>query len=186
MTKENTVHLGKPKPSKSLKKGKKPVKKVSSKRSRKLVAHALLRDIVILRDKSCVCPPPAKGHSAVLQAGHLIPGTKGGTYFSLFNVFLQCQSCNQRHVHFPHYYTNWFIGEFGRIEYDKLCSESENMGLKSYEMEEMIVQLQAIKEKQLLAIELEKYFKPYFTQREILTGAWRSLEYGFSLKIGEE
>lgn len=165
--------IGKPKPEKKEKKNRKPVKKVSSKHTLKLKAHALLRDIVILRDKKCVCPPPERGHSAILQAGHVIPGTKGGTYFSLKNVNEQCSGCNGRHVYFPHYYTNWFIRTFGQVEYDLLCSEAENMGLKNHEIEEIIFELQAIKDKQLLAIELGKEFKPYYTQQEILSGSWR-------------
>ena len=173
--KHGAFMIGKQKPEKT-RKGKKPVNKVSNKHARKLVAHALLRDIVILRDKKCVCPAPARGHSEVLQAGHLIPGTKGGTYFSLKCVHVQCSGCNGRHVHFPHYYTNWFIRTFGQVEYDLLCTEAENIGLKPYQVEEIILELQAIKDKQLLAVELEKEFKPYFTQQEILSGAWRNKE----------
>jgi hypothetical protein len=165
------------KPKKQEKKIKKPVNKVSSKHARKLVAHALLRDIVILRDKKCVCPPPAKGHSAVLQAGHLIAGTHGGTYFDLWNVHCQCRSCNGRHS--PNlggdekYYNGWFIRTFGGDAYVRLEKDADKIGLKPHEIEEVILELQAIKDKQLLAVELEKEFKPHFTQQEILSGAWR-------------
>ncbi len=164
LVKENTV-FSKSKPSKTLKKTKKPLNKVSSFGARKKVAHALLRDIVILRDKECVCPPPEKGHSSVMQAGHMIRGTKGGTYFDLWNVHLQCKSCNRRHVDNEQYYVDWFLREFGVDQKLRLGKDSEKMGLKSYEMEEIILQLQAIKGKQMLAIELGKEFKPYFTQQ---------------------
>ena len=65
--------ISKPKPKRKQKKGRKPVKKVSSHGARKKVAHALLRDIVLMRDKECVCPAPKNGHSAILQAGHWKP-----------------------------------------------------------------------------------------------------------------
>lgn len=161
--------ISKQKPKKKPKKGKKPVRKMSSHGARKKVAHALLRDIVILRDGECVCPAPKKGHSDILQAGHLIPGTKGGTYFDLFNVNLQCQRCNGRHVHYECYYTDWFLFEFDEMEYHRLKKDADNIGLKSCELEEMIVQLTEIKEKQLSNPE----WKPRFTQNQILSGAWR-------------
>lgn len=172
----------KPKPQKKPRKSKKPVKKVSSRGARKKFAHSLLRDIVLLRDKQCVCPAPDKGHSSILQAGHLIPGTKGGTYYDLYNVNLQCSACNGRHVRYEKYYVGWFIREWGEEQYLRLEKDSDLMGLKPYEVEEIIVQLKAIKEKQLLAIELGKEFKPFFTQKEILTGMWRTLRYGMNLE----
>ena len=135
-------------------------------------AHAILREILLLRDKKCVCPPPEKGHTKVLQAGHLIPGTKGGTYFDLYNTHVQCSGCNGRHVRYEKYYVGWFIGKFGKSEYLRLCKDSENPGLKSYEMEEIIVQLGLMKER----IERETDWKPYFTQTEILSGAWQIKE----------
>lgn len=151
--------VSKPKPSRKLSKGKLKKK-----------AHAVLRDIVILRDGGCVCPPPIKGHSKILQAGHVIPGTKGGTYFDLFNVHCQCSSCNSRHVRYEKYYVGFVVETFGEAEYLRLCRDSENDGLKSYEIEEIIVQLSAIHEKQ----KSNPSFKPYFTQAEILSGAWNA------------
>lgn len=158
----------KPKPDKKHKKSKKPVKRVSSKGARKKYAHSLLRDIVRIRDVECVCPAPEKGHSAVLQAGHLIPGTKGGTYFDLWNVSLQCSACNGRHVRYEKYYVGWFIREFGQEAYLRLVNDSDDIGLKSYELEEVIFQLEAIKVWQFLDLT----FKPRFTQKEILSGSW--------------
>lgn len=135
-------------------------------------AHAIMREILLLRDKKCVCPPPDRGHTKVLQAGHLIPGTKGGTYFDLYNVHIQCSACNGRHVRFEKYYVGWFIENFGKSEYLRLCKDSENAGLKIYELEEIIVQLGMIKER----MEKDKSFKPYFAQQEILSGAWQTKE----------
>lgn len=162
--------LGKPKPEKKIKKEKKSVRKTSSKNVLKKKAHALLRDIVILRDKHCVCPAPERGHSSILQAGHLIPGTKGGTYFDLWNVNLQCSACNGRHVRFEKYYTGWFVFEFGESEYLRLSSDADNLGLKPREIEYIIPQLIDIKSK---LIENPDW-KPRFTQQEILSGEWKT------------
>jgi hypothetical protein len=160
----------KPKPEKRLKKPKKPVKKISSRGVLDKKARSLLRDIVMFRDKGCVCPAPEKGHSSIRQHGHLIPSTKGGTRFDLWNNNEQCHSCNGRHEYYPHYYTDWFLSVFGEEQYHRLCVDSDKIGLKSYELEEIIVQLEAIKAKQLT----DPNFSPRFTQQEILSGSWRN------------
>lgn len=164
--------ISKPKPEKKLKKG------VSDRKESMNRAHKIMRDIVIMRDGKCVCPAPTKGHSPVLQAGHLIAGTHGGTYFDLWNVHCQCRNCNGRHSskfrHDEKYYTSWFVRTFGGEAYVRIEKDADKIGLKSYEIEEIIVELQAIKDKQFLAIEIGVEFKPYFTQQEILSGTWRT------------
>lgn len=155
---KNLEKLSKPKPPKKPKHGA-LVKK----------AHALMREIVILRDKNCVCPPPKNGHSAIMQAGHIIRSVKGGSRFSLFNVHLQCSSCNSRHVYDWHVYEGWFEDRFGSMLWKTVRDESKNPGLKTYELQELIVQLEEILEKQKLNPE----FKPYFTQQEVLNGSWK-------------
>lgn len=161
------VIRSKPKPVKVIK-AKKKTKKVSSRGALISQAHALVRDIVISRDTGCVCPAPDRGHSNVMQAGHLIKSTKGAVRFDLYNVHCQCSSCNSRHVHHEKYYTKWFVEKFGCEEYVRLCNVSDGIGLKNYELEELIVQLKLIRERQIE----EKEFKPYYTQAEILSGAW--------------
>lgn len=158
----------KPKSVKIPKSKRKSVKKVSSRGQSVLQAHALLREIVIARDDGCVCPRPNKGHSSILQAGHLIKSTKGAVRFDLYNVHCQCSSCNGRHVHHEKYYTKWFVERFGGTEYVRLCNLSDGSGLKTYELSELIVQLKLIREKQIA----DKEFRPYYTQAEILSGAW--------------
>jgi hypothetical protein len=158
----------KPKPVKTLRAKAKSVKKVSSRGRLIAQAHSIMRDIVIKRDGFCVCPAPEKGHSDVLQAGHLIKSTKGSVRFDLYNIHCQCRSCNSRHVHYEKYYLKWFISKFGGDEYVRLCDLADGTGLKSYELEELIVQLKLIREKQIA----DKEFRPYFTQSEILSGAW--------------
>lgn len=133
-------------------------------------AHSVLREIVLLRDGGCVCPPPKLGHSKVLQAGHIIRALKGGSRFSLWNVHVQCKSCNRRHVDDWQVYEGWFIDKFGHAQWDNARAESLNEGLKSYEIEEIIVQLNLIHEKQ----KSDPSFKPYYTQTEILSGAWNN------------
>lgn len=139
-------------------------------------AHALIREIVIARDKGCVCPPPAKGHSAILQAGHVIRSVKGGTRQSLLNCHAQCSSCNQRHVYDWYVYQNWFMCEFGLSAWLLMCEESKDPGLKSYEIIDLIEQLKLIREKQIIDPE----WKPYFSQREIVSGAWKNNKKGVS------
>jgi hypothetical protein len=131
-------------------------------------AHALIREIVMLRDKGCVCPPPKKGHSSIRQAGHIIPSTKGGSRFSLWNVFEQCSSCNSRHTRDWQIYEGWFIDKFGHDRWDEVREESRNEGLKSTELQELLLQLEEILEV------MDKFpeYKPYFSQNEILSGKW--------------
>lgn len=160
----------KPKPTKKEKKSKKFVKKVSSRGALIKQAHAIMRDIVIARDEKCVCPAPEHGHSHVLQAGHIVPSTKPGVRFDLYNVNLQCHSCNGRHVRYEYYYVNWFLNHFGKEVHDRICEDADRGTLKTYEVEEIIVQLQAIKDRQLE----DKGFVPRFTQQEILSGLWRT------------
>lgn len=160
--------LGKPKPEKKQKKGRKSVRRVSEKGKLTLIAHAFIRDIVLKRDGACVCPPPKYGHSATRQAGHVIPSTKGGSRFSLWNIYEQCSSCNLIHRTHWQIYQKVFIDTFGSLAWRDLLAESENDGLKAYEIEEIIEQLQAIKERQLA----DDTFVPRFTQNEILSGSW--------------
>ena len=159
--------IAKPKPVKREKKKKKPVKKVSSRGSLIKTAHAIMRDIVIARDGHCVCPAPENGHSDILQAGHIIPSTKSGVRFDLYNVHCQCMSCNGRHEHYEYYYVNWFLEKFGMIKYIDICGRADGL-LKNYEIEELIVQLGLIRERQ----KREPEWLPYFTQPEVLSGAW--------------
>lgn len=110
----------------------KPEKKEKKKTSRKpknpkqvLEARAdrLVREIVILRDSRCVCPPPEKGHSDVLQPGHLITKVKKSIRWDLRNVNCQCSSCNMLHEHYSERYTSWYISEWGKEDYMKLVED---------------------------------------------------------------
>lgn len=153
----------------------KPQKKVKIGKLKKK-CHALMREIVLLRDGGCVTPPPSKGHSKVRQAGHIIPSVKGGSRWSLWNVHEQCSSCNGRHAQAGNYhiYQGWFEDKFGAERWKNIRDESLSDGLKSYELEELLVQFGKILEKQKTAVELGKEFKPYFSQKDILSGVWQN------------
>lgn len=159
--------LGKPKPKKGSKKPAKPKRALHGVLRKR--AHSIIRDIVLLRDGRCVCPPPQNGHSAVRQAGHIIPSVKGGSRFSLWNVHEQCSSCNGRHTSHWYIYEGWFIDKFGNDRWNLVRDESRNDGLKTPELEELIVQLDSILDR----IKAFPEWKPYFTQNEILTGEWK-------------
>lgn len=165
--------LGKPKPVKE-KKRKVGVKKSSSRGLLIKEIHSVMRDIVIERDGGCVVSyAPEKGHTKIIQAGHIVASTKGSVRFDLRNVHAQCSGCNGRHVHFPHYYIDWFIRKFGADTYLDIVSESNVVStMKTYELQELMVQMKRIREKQLVCNLSGEPFKPYFTQKEILSGAW--------------
>lgn len=151
-------------------------KKRKKKTSRQLLekqADALVREIVLKRDGFCVCPPPKKGHSDILQCGHLITRGKESVKWDLYNCNAQCSSCNGRHEHYWHYYEDWFLLEFGKEERLRISKDSDaGRKLSPYELEKLCGELTAIKMRQ----EVDKNFKPRFSQSEILSGSWRRHE----------
>lgn len=160
----------KPKPEKTSKK-RKSKKRVPEKRLLEQKADKLVREIVFLRDVSCICPPPKNGHSEVLQPGHLI--TRGRKYirWSLINVHCQCSSCNLLHEHYAEIYTKWFILEFGPDEYMKLVEDSGRIAnLHIAEMRTLCEELEKI-----LAYQKENpNWRPYFRQVDIISGEWKN------------
>lgn len=162
----------KPKPIKQAK-----IKKAKKVNKRKLLVKLLdatVKEIVLDRDHHCVCEAPkTNGHSMVRQPGHLISRTKESVRWSLWNVHEQCSSCNYLHEHAPHRFTSWFLETFGADKYWQLCQEADAVcKLQIYELEELLCQLMKIREKQLKAMLLGEPYKPYYSQREILSGAW--------------
>lgn len=167
-----TFPNSKPKP---IKVSKTPRRKRKSERrllERKL--DALCRDIVLDRDVRCVCPPPKNSHSEVLQAGHLITRAKKSVRWSLLNIHTQCSSCNLLHEHVPHRYTNWFLDKFGIQHYERLCQDAEQADkMQLYELQELYEQMKKIRQLQLERALTGNPWKPYFTQADILSGAWK-------------
>lgn len=173
ITEEVSISLprSKPKPEKKVK-----AKRVKKKTERKLLEQKLdklVREIVLDRDVRCVCPPPSRGHGNVLQAGHLITRSKEATRWGLDNVHAQCNSCNILHEYMPHIYTNWYVINFGVEKFNSLCESAEKVQkLQLYELQELLEQMRRIRQKQNQATLMGEVFKPYFSQQEILSGAW--------------
>lgn len=151
----------------------KPEKKKSISSLRKQV-HSIIRDIVIKRDGGCVCPPTQGGHTPIRQAGHIIESTNPGCRYSLWNIHEQCSACNGRHAMKGKWnvYQEWFERKFGSERWLAILDEknSRNYGLKIYELEELFEQLKAVQERQ----KQEPEWLPYFSQAEILSGAWKT------------
>jgi hypothetical protein len=103
----------------------------------------------------------------------LITASKWSTRFDLMNVHEQCSSCNSRHEDFPHYFIDWFLKNFGAEEWHRLCQDSDKIAdLKMYELEELLDQLKKIRQKQITKSLMGEPYKPYFSQKDILSGAW--------------
>lgn len=161
--------LSKPKPEKQDK-----TKKRKKRTSRQIIERkldVLVREIVLLRDPACVCPSPQNGHSGVMQNGHLFTRSKKSLRWDLYNCNKQCSSCNLLHEYNPHRYVVSFIHKWGLCLYVDLYRESEKPSLlKTYELEELYDQLKEIQDKQ----KREPEWLPFFTQHEILSGAWKT------------
>lgn len=135
------------------------------------VADIVVKKIILLRDKFCVCSAPRNGHSDVMQAGHLVTRGKESVKWDLRNVNVQCASCNLLHEHRPERYTAWFLLNFESEGYVKLVADSEEITKLSVEqLTELCTQLTAIHSRQLE----DKKFVPRFSQKEILSGEWRT------------
>lgn len=156
-----------PKPEKKAKT--KPRKKKTPRQLAEIRLDELVKQIVLARDNGCVCPAPEKGHSSVRTPGHIITRGKESIKWDLMNVHEQCQSCNGRHVHFPEYYTKWFIDKFGGDQYVELVERGYKVQkLTSENLEELEFELTEIQKWQERTGR-----KAYFTQRDILSGAWK-------------
>lgn len=158
--------IPKPKPVK-IKHKKRKVK--TSRQLLELQLDQIVREIVLARDSGCVCAPPKNGHSIILQPGHLISRKNKLTRWDLYCVNCQCSSCNLLHNYKPEIYTQWFLEKWGVETYTALVFEARGVGkYQEYELIELLEQLRKIRQKQIEDLT----FKPYFTQKEILSGAW--------------
>lgn len=164
----NIAPLSKPKPVKVLRR--KTRKKKTNRQLLERQADVLVRDIVLKRDQFCVCPPPKNGHGNIRTPGHLISRTRQSLRWSLINTNEQCQSCNFLHEHKPEIYTSWFIREFGSETYQQLVKDAEDVGKLSVEQLQILCnELTEIKARQ----DIDKDFRPRYSQAEILNGTWR-------------
>lgn len=170
----NIAPRPKPKPVKVIKtKGCKGKRKPKTPRQLlEIKADTLVREIVLKRDVFCVCPAPEKGHSKTLQCGHLITRGRESIKWDLWNCSCQCSSCNMRHSTYNgwHYYDDWFIREFGKEERLRITRDSYSIQKLTLEQLQILCnELTSIKARQ----EIDKDFRPRYTQSEILAGTWR-------------
>lgn len=77
---------------------------------------AIVKEIVILRDKHCV----TCGTTQNLTPGHLFSRVAYSTRWDLNNVFCQCAAENLRHEYDPYTFTTYFLNKFGQDAYDQL------------------------------------------------------------------
>jgi len=164
----------------------KKTKKRKKKSARQLILRDLdnlIREIVFARDP---LPVPlvyrqalseygaiesTTRHSGVHHPGHIISRSKQSVRWDLRNVHRQDANDNLLHEYFPEVYITWFIRQFGSDEWDKLFSDS--LPVQKYTMDDyetMYIELTEILKKQ----EQQAWFKPYFSQKEIISGAWRT------------
>lgn len=162
--------ISKPKPVRVLR-----TKKRKTKNERQLLEiqlDVLVKTIVLERDNGCVCPPPKNGHSNVRQPGHLLSRRNKTVKWDLRNVHEQCSSCNFLHTIKPEMYTIWVLNKLGVDQYISLAKDGQEVRkYQTYELLELLEQLRKIREKQIA----DKEFRPYYTQAEILSGAWSDL-----------
>lgn len=133
-------------------------------------SDSIVREIVLKRDRFCVCPAPKDGHSGTLQCGHLYSRVKESVKWDLRNCNCQCNGCNQRHEHYWHHYADWFTRQFGEEERLRVSKDSDTSQKLSVEqLQTLCDELSAIKARQ----EIDKEFVPRYSQAEIISGTWR-------------
>lgn len=158
-----------PKPVREFKRRKR--KKPTTRMMLEKQADTLVREIVLDRDLFCVCPAPRKGHSNIMQCGHLVTRGKESVKWDLWNCNAQCSSCNMRHENNWEYYDDWFLLEFGEKERLRLSADSYVVRkLTVDELETLILELTAIHRRQLD----NPKWKPRYTQKQILSGEWKN------------
>lgn len=82
----------------------------------------IVRDIVALRDRTCVTCPETKG----LHVGHLFRRGLERTRWDLFNNAGQCDPCNGKHEEDPEPYMEAFIQAHGADTYLELRKKSRD------------------------------------------------------------
>jgi hypothetical protein len=158
----------------------KPEKIVKIKKRKVKSARALLvgkldsacRDIILDRDYSCVCVV-GNGHKGPRTSGHLISRTRESVRWDLYNIHEQCGGHNMLHEYQPERFTSWFLGKFGVDQYARLVQDAEKVSkLQLYELQELLDQLKKIRQRQIVETLAGNPWKPYFSQKDILSGAW--------------
>ncbi len=147
-----------------------PRRKKSERRRWELSNLQLCKEIVLERDKGCVCPPPENGHSCVRQSGHVFSVVFGSVMFGLDNQNEQCKSCNVRHEWHPTIYYDWYKATFGQEKFDALWRRAQDVvKLTIDDLATINMELTEIQKYQLS----HPGWKPYCSQDDILSGRWR-------------
>lgn len=101
----------------------------------------LVSQIVIARDKRCVCC----GTTQNLTGGHLFSRVAYSTRWDLNNVFAQCLSCNLRHEYDSFPLTNFYIKRFGWEAYEKLHQKYGQVAkYKDFQLQELADELEKV------------------------------------------
>ena len=160
------------------------------KRKKKTPRQAIIRDldklcreIVMVRDTQSVPlvykeALDAQGaieysvnHIGVPQWGHVITSAAKSTRWDLRNTHKQDASDNLLHEYYPEIYITWYIDTFGIESWKDLLSDSRKVWKYSMDdLETLFIELTEIQKRQ----ESEPGWKPYFSQKEILSGEWRN------------
>ena len=165
----------KPKPQKSIKvveSGKRKYKFKTERQTLKKKLDDVVREIILDRDNGCVLPA-VRPHAGRRTRGHVISCTAESVEWDLYNVNEQCGGCNYYHEHRADVYIDWFIQRFGLEEWNRLRHDADHAEkLQVYELQELLDQLKKIRQKQIQSMLMGEPWKPYFTQKDILSGAW--------------
>lgn len=174
--------VAKPKPTKADR-----PKKRKKKTPRQLITRDLdtiVREIVFLRDNQSAplvykAALDAQGayeytvnHSGTPQPGHVISRAKMAVRWDLRNVHKQDASDNLLHEFYPEVYNQWYINTFGLESWNDLINESRVISKYSMDdLETLYIELTEIRKR----LEENPDWKPYFSQREIMSGEWSRL-----------
>lgn len=162
-------------------KGKKRKKKTPRQKIEREL-DALVREIIMERDVNSVpLSYRAKldeqgaveytiNHSGVPQCGHIISRAAKPVRWDLYNCHKQDASDNLLHEYYPEVYITWFINSFGLQKWQEMVLDSRKVWKYSMDdLETLCFELTEIQKAQ----QGRPDWKPYFSQKEIITGDWR-------------
>lgn len=168
----------------------KPTPKVKGKKRKKKTPRQLIikdldnlvREIVFDRDENSA-PLSYKrvleyddgtieviNHCGVPNPGHVISRGKISVRWDLRNVHKQDASDNLLHEFYPEVYNQWVIKTFGLEKWYELVNDSRLVSTYSMDdLETLYIELTEIQKHQ----QSNPSWKPYFSQKQIITGEWR-------------
>jgi hypothetical protein len=169
----------------------KPVKQAKPKKRKKKTPRQIIirdldklcREIVLRRDEQSVplvyreslnaqgAVEYSINHRGVPQWGHIITSAAKYTRWDLRNTHKQDANDNLLHEYYPEIYITWFIDNFGMEEWKDLLDDSRKVWKYSMDdLETLYFELIEIQKKQ----EADPSYKPYHSQKDIISGAWRN------------